>query len=1030
MRKLICTVLAAVSLCCLLIGLTACGKDKTPPTITVFEQPNGYLNEVYTIKLPTATDDKDGTLSVNVTVHAPSGKEVGVADGKFTPREEGEYRITFTAQDKAGNLAKRETTFTVTERLADAPVITVGDFALTAKQGDIYELPEVSAYDKSGSLDIVTMVFAPNEEQVSVTGGAFFVDYVGEYSVSFYATGVSGETVRKRIFFTASASEKVMAGVDGVLDEEFYVNAPSTVLGGMRGLESIAVKIARVQTGVYFGFDASEDKQVGSEERIELYFDSVGTGSTTSSTSSRMDLTLDGVLNLMKCNDKSSSWEDLSVNTLAYSSIPVGTVKLNSGTTLESGNTNDNGYTAEIFVPYSFIGINDGDSFYLTMGCKREGDISGWDGWNEFAVFPAPETPFKWVEIKANGLIFSDNRLYHGDKVDGVITDAKYTEEGVASTTVGGLRNLEGMKVKIARDKTGLYLAFDVSGDLKVNDHDRIEVYFNVGENKNVSNESHNLSVWAQSNGAMQVRRGNNGGWEEIIPYDALPQVATSYGEKTTPNFNDDEDDGYFVELYIPYSLFNKYTVETGVNENTRFGLTFGLWRASEAFNTTTDWSTDPNKDWDGWSFGEFCDPIYPETYAILLSDGRIVTAKEIVNQVGEPTDRSVDAVLSEAYWQEGAVLDIPKTDELDGVKTIVYRDAQGLRFAFIGNVKKITSRDVIVLYVSTKDSSHKIGGDLNDEYTVNGRYANIYDYSFRIWLDKSITIYRGQYKDWADEITDYSKISLQIEKNPSENSWIGEMFIPYSFFTAPDGFVPTADDTLGLSVRLGGENDRGSFLWNNYHYAGIYCDSESPASYVRIDKDNKLFAATSNNGGYRIDGVFDEAIYSQKSAELIFNGATASLYRGESGIHAKIDFATAQKVSFVISTFDHNLGAPYVYDYQVTVGKDGSVSASFGNSHGFYEPSLYVSYCAPRVIVNGNVAELFIPYEYLSRYNVGDSYAQKGWMEITNTIALKVAAAQFEGNNWTSAITYNGNAVTFDLQDPASYLALATKEA
>ena len=70
-----------------------------------------------------------------------------------------------------------------------------------------------------------------------------------------------------------------------------------------------------------------------------------------------------------------------------------------------------------------------------------------------------------------------------------------------------------------------------------------------------------------------------------------------------------------------------------------------------------------------------------------------------------------------------------------------------------------------------------------------------------------------------------------------------------------------TKDDVLGFTVRLAGENSRGSVVWNNYHHAGIYCDSESPASYVRVDKDGNVYAALDNSDTYRVDGQFDEEL-------------------------------------------------------------------------------------------------------------------------------------------------------------------------
>ncbi len=1023
----------------LIAGLTfafaACGeKDATPPVITAHEQPAGYVQETYTITMATAVDETDGQVDVAVKLLSPDGAELAVSGGTFTPHLTGTYTVVFTAVDHSGNKAEVKKSITVTARQEDAgtPVITVAPHQTTAVEGDVYVLPRVEARDNLGDVPVDVLIYAPDLTRVEMeVGNAFVVDYTGKYTITFTAKGSTGNRSSKTITFEATEGVRTVEGVDGDITDAVYGKASQTYVGGLRGLEHIGVKIARTDLGIWFGFDGSGDKMVSGDERLEIYLDSAGVAEWIPVTAYRFDLCLNGNMICMQGNQNGGSWKEIDYTSMAFTARPVFAVKLGEGTTLESGNSDDNGYTAELFVPYKLLGITAGESFYLSLGCVREGDDIGWDGWNETAVFPDPQFPYRWVECRADGWLFQDNRLYHGDKVDGDISDEKYTAPGAAATIVGGLRNLEGLNVKIARDKEGLYFALDVSGDQRVNDHDRVEIYFNVGHMGDVLNSSRNIVLWLQSNGAMQVLHGHEGSYREFVPAKgSRPVVASKYGPGTTPNDNTDTDAGYTIEVFVPYSLFSNYT-DYNVNADTRFGITFGLWRATESFNTTMNWGTDPNKDWDGWSFGEFCDPLYPSTYAVLLADGRIVMQKSLVDEIGTPTDPSVDGVIDESYWQQAAELNIAPTDRLDGVQTLVYRDKDGLRVAFLGDAREITSKDVVVFYVSTKDSCHTIGADgaLADAYQNYGRYASQYDFSFRIWLDNSVAVYRGAHKDWGCQIEDLSALSVFINKTSNEHSWVIEMFIPYEFMEAEDGFVPTKDDTLGLSVRLGGENDRGSFLWNNYYFAGLYCDSESPASYVRIDKDNKLFAATQNDGGYRVDGVFEEAVYENSYAEFAFAGANAKLYRGQKGIHARVTFTSADAVQLVFSTLRHGLSGPYVYDFQVTLYKDGTIESSFGNSHDFCDPSINVSYCAPRAVFDGNAAELFISYEWLSRYNTGDHYAAQGWMQIDGQSQLYVAAQSLAKGVWSGKVAYNGGAVTFDTQDPTTYLPWKERE-
>lgn len=233
------------------------------------------------------------------------------------------------------------------------------------------------------------------------------------------------------------------------------------------------------------------------------------------------------------------------------------------------------------------------------------------------------------------------------------------------------------------RDTDGLYLGFDVSGDKKSMISTASKWRSTSGNFTPYSTKTTTSSSFCNRTALCRFCTDITAFTENFSLTTRFPPAGYSYGRHTTPNDNTDEDDGYFLELYIPYALFNKYTVG-GVGEDTRLGITFGLWRASAEYNTTSDWGTDPNKDWDGWSYGEFCDPLYPETYAVLMSDGRIMTRDALVDEIGEPSDPSVDGKLTEAYWKKAAALNIPKTEDADGVKGLVYRDAEGLRVAFL----------------------------------------------------------------------------------------------------------------------------------------------------------------------------------------------------------------------------------------------------------------------------------------------------------------------------------------------------------
>ena len=145
---------------------------------------------------------------------------------------------------------------------------------------------------------------------------------------------------------------------------------------------------------------------------------------------------------------------------------------------------------------------------------------------------------------------------------------------------------------------------------------------------------------------------------------------------------------------------------------------------------------------------------------------------------------------------------------------------------------------------------------------------------------------------------------------------------------------------------------------------------------------------------------------------------------------------AGAESARLVLSTVDHKLGAPYVYDYQIIAHRDGTLEFSWGNSHGFYDPSLYIPYSAPRLIVREEgetvYGELFVSYDYFSRYNTSGNYTEKGYMQITSDSTLRFAFDAVIGGGNVTQFRYNGQAVTdVSASAPGTYRTLAcTKEA
>ncbi len=1018
------------------------GKDVTPPVLYVGAYTQATVGEDVEIRTCKAVDDFDKNVSVKVTVYAPDDSVVKVENGKFKVEVAGEYKVVYEAMDKAGNKAKKTCVVTVVENTATrpSPTIALGEYIENNLVGEYFVMPEITVNDSVESgLKPLIKVYSPLGTYETIENGKLFLEYSGVYKIEISATNNAGKKAEKKFEILSKNRVKTLEGLDADLGKEEYVSsAVYGTFGGMRSLESVNFYSYKGENGVYFIFDSQEDKQVSGDEYIEVYFDTLGESEYPSSTTTKkVRFYVDGRIEYAEGGDAVNRWNDRNFDNLKYSLKPVSVIKLNDGTTIEAGNKDDNGYVMEAFVPYEFIGTTQSNDFYFTLGLKREGDYS-WDGWNGIGIFPDPEIPAKYATFTADGSLKNDNRLYlPNGNVNGIKDNEEYLSQSAFTTKVGGLRSLESADITIARGLNGLYVYFDCADDKNVNNGDRVEICLHVGSTAHTLVPTKDFHFWIQASGYMQVMTGNGRSYNELIPLKKYrPEVKVNLHDGTTINKNDDIDNGYYGELYIPYSFFRYYSVDMQVSQRTRFYLTFGMWRATEYIGAHTEWGTDPAKDWDGWNSvtfsSGFCDPLYPDTYAAYLYNGNVVPQDELIDEMPEPTDSSVDAVLDEAYWSgnKTATLALEEYTDRDRADALIYRDEKGLRLAFVGYAKQLTKKDVIMFYINTYDQSFKIGSDyLDDYYTVRGQYAGEGDLLFRIELDRSLKVQRGKYKDWADTVDDLSSISMQVSTDCIGCSYIVEMFVPYEFLSTSTHTVKK-DDILGFAFRLAGENERGSVVWNNYRFGGVYCDSESPASYVRMDADGNLYAALDNSGDYKVDGIFDEELYQGEKATLNIDDTTAYVYRSEKGLHLKYEFGSGvETIGFTVSTVEHKLGAPYVYDYKINLKNDGTLTFSYGNSHDFYEPNIYVPYSAPRAIVradNGKtVAELFISYDYLSRYNTTGNYTPKGYMQITKDDDLRFAFETSKNGDTQKDFIYNSKAVSADALNPDTYLLL-----
>ena len=155
--------------------------DITPPVITlVGDNPMAVeLGGSYTESGATATDDRDGDLSANITV-------TGTVDANTT----GSYTLDYNVIDAAGNNA---VTVTRTINVSDTTIPTIsllGASSITLEKGDAFTDPGATATDNTDG-DITTSIVKTGSVTISETG-----TYIITYDVSDAAGNAANTRTR------------------------------------------------------------------------------------------------------------------------------------------------------------------------------------------------------------------------------------------------------------------------------------------------------------------------------------------------------------------------------------------------------------------------------------------------------------------------------------------------------------------------------------------------------------------------------------------------------------------------------------------------------------------------------------------------------------------------------------------------------------------------------------------------------------------------------------------------------------------
>ncbi len=204
-----------------LMILSVCGQgmnstaleDKASPVFSFGEEakviPSAQVGKNYPLYVAQSLDVVSGSITPVCTVVSPSGENVEIKDGGFTPTKGGYYTLTYEATDVAGNMSRK--TFKVFATSALNPITIEAERA----SGDFYvgnhiPVSEATAQGGSGMLDVtMDVVRVGGAERIIVEEGAFTPLLGGTYCVVYTATDYLGNTATKTLSYNVKQSEKI-----------------------------------------------------------------------------------------------------------------------------------------------------------------------------------------------------------------------------------------------------------------------------------------------------------------------------------------------------------------------------------------------------------------------------------------------------------------------------------------------------------------------------------------------------------------------------------------------------------------------------------------------------------------------------------------------------------------------------------------------------------------------------------------------------------------------------------------------------
>lgn len=198
----------------------------------------------------------------------PNATQVYVEDGKFTPAQEGEYSIVYTAQDSYGNVRNEVVTFIVlnaeynddkslhlkTEKLSQIRIgewNTLPDYTLTSINNENVELKIYAVYKADDTYKV----------EIDKNTRKFFVENVGEYEIVYEYEGAVRKYTYKYTVDGISCGN-VYIDVENIYLPAYFIKNAAYTLEEIKAFEYTETKPQSVNCTYYVSEDGGDWKQI------------------------------------------------------------------------------------------------------------------------------------------------------------------------------------------------------------------------------------------------------------------------------------------------------------------------------------------------------------------------------------------------------------------------------------------------------------------------------------------------------------------------------------------------------------------------------------------------------------------------------------------------------------------------------------------------------------------------------------------------------------------------------------------------